>query len=147
MPAPMSCTWLLRLRLVTRPSLPSLGPRKVLSQAIWWQSESLPRPSGSGHRSNRRKGRYAGHSPFSRVGKGAGMGAGMGACSQARQPHSLQGPQLPYLWEPRGLVLCRQCVGGEGAHSLLLQNQLISGDASSFRQPELGAGVGWRPPH
>lgn len=23
------------------------------------------------------------------------------------QPHSLQGPQLPYLQEPRGLVLCR----------------------------------------
>lgn len=23
------------------------------------------------------------------------------------QPHSLQGPQLPYLQEPQGLVLCR----------------------------------------
>ena len=70
----------------------------------------------------------------------------MGACSQtppAPQPPGAP-PPLPSGATGVSSLQGSECIGGEGAH---LQNELIPGDASSFRQPNLGAGVGWCPPH
>lgn len=106
--APRSFARLLRLGVVTGPSLLPRGPRQLLSWAILWQREPLPDPLGGGRgAAGGKAGMWA--TAFSQ--RGEVSWHEWEFMAKHGQPHSIQRSQLPHLQGPQELVICRAVTG------------------------------------